>query len=127
MHWPATSKSSISCIKFDPVDSHSLFTSAYDCTLRQWSFTAGVSREVLSFEDILISGFDLPPQGNELWISDTGGGLTHMDLRQHKSKAKRYILGQHKIGSVSVNPVNPYALLTASNSRYLKSASLPTR
>lgn len=121
MHWPATSKSSISSIKFDPVDSHSVFTTAYDCTVRQWSFTSGASREVLSFGDsTLVSGLDIPPQGNELWVSDSLGGLTHLDLRQHKSKAKRYQLAQHKIGSISVNPVNTFALLTASNNRYLR-------
>jgi WD repeat-containing protein 76 len=25
LHWPATSRSSISCIKFDPIDSHSVW------------------------------------------------------------------------------------------------------
>ncbi|KZV86551.1 WD40 repeat-like protein [Exidia glandulosa HHB12029] len=120
MHWPATSKSSISSIKFDPIDAHSLFTTAYDCTVRQWSFTSGASREVISFGDTLVTGLDLPPQGNELWISDALGGLTHMDLRAHKSQATRYEIAQHKIGSISVNPTNPFALLTASNSRYLK-------
>lgn len=123
MHWPATSKSSISSIKFDPIDSHSLFTTAYDCTVRQWSFTSGASREVISFGNTLINGVDLPPQGNELWISDSLGGLTHMDLRAHKSQAKRYELAQHKIGSISVNPVNPFALLTASNNKFLKCVS----
>jgi hypothetical protein len=24
LHWPATSKSSISCVKFDPIDSHNV-------------------------------------------------------------------------------------------------------
>ncbi|EJD52938.1 WD40 repeat-like protein [Auricularia subglabra TFB-10046 SS5] len=120
-HWPATSKSSISSIRFHPRDAHSLFTTAYDCSVRQWSFTAGVSRELLAFEpSVLISGLDLLPEGNEMWVSDTLGGLTHMDLREHKSKAKRYELSQLKIGSISVNPVHTHALLTASNDRYLK-------
>ncbi|KAH7107553.1 WD40 repeat-like protein [Auriculariales sp. MPI-PUGE-AT-0066] len=119
-HWPPTSKSSISSIKFDPLDAHSLFTTAYDCTVRQWSFTSGMSRELLSLEDSLISCVDVVPTGNELWISDTDGGLTHMDVRQHKSQARRFQLSEQKIGSVSINPQQHNMLLTASNSRSLK-------
>jgi WD40 repeat protein len=119
-HWPATSKSSISSIKLDPIDSHSLFTAAYDCTVRQWSMTSGMSRELLSFDGTLISSLDTVPNGNELWISDTDGGVTHMDIRQHKSQARRFQLAEHKIGSISVNPVQPHMLLTASNNRTLK-------
>ncbi|THH08660.1 hypothetical protein EW146_g8923 [Bondarzewia mesenterica] len=100
-HWPATSQSSISCIKFDPIDSHSVYTSAYDCTIRSLSFTSGISREVFSTEDVLITSIDLPPAGHEMWISDAGGGVTHLDLRQDKSKARWYQLADQKIGCVS--------------------------
>ncbi|KAL4253869.1 WD repeat-containing DNA damage-binding protein [Abortiporus biennis] len=119
-HWPATSKSSISCIKFDPIDSHLVYTSSYDCTIRRLSFSSGISREVYSSEDTLISSFDMPPSGNEMWISDASGGVTHLDLRQDKTKARWYQLSDQKIGSVSVNPVNDHFILTASNSRVLK-------
>ncbi|KAA1471117.1 WD40 repeat-like protein [Dentipellis sp. KUC8613] len=120
MHWPATSKSSLSCIKFDPTDAHSLYTSSYDCTIRTLSLGSGMSREVFSTDDILISSIDLTPSGNEMWISDASGGVTHLDLRQDKSKARSYQLSADKIGSISVNQVNPSFLLTASNSRVLK-------
>ncbi|KAI0797707.1 WD40-repeat-containing domain protein [Abortiporus biennis] len=119
-HWPATSKSSISCIKFDPIDSHLVYTSSYDCTIRRLSFSSGISREVYSSEDTLISSFDMPPSGNEMWISDASGGVTHLDLRQDKTKARWYQLSDQKIGSVSVNPANDHFILTASNSRVLK-------
>ncbi|KAI0065378.1 WD40 repeat-like protein [Artomyces pyxidatus] len=119
-HWPATSKSSISCIKFDPLDAHSVYTSAYDCTIRSLSFTSGVSREVFSTDDVLVTSFDIPPASHEMWVSDTSGGLTHLDLREDKSRARWYQLSEQKIGCVSVNPVNPAFLVTASNSRSLK-------
>ncbi|TFY73737.1 hypothetical protein EWM64_g10275, partial [Hericium alpestre] len=119
-HWPATAKSSISSIRFDPLDAHTVYTSSYDCTVRSLSFTSGVSREIFSTDDVLISCVDLPPGGNEMWISDNGGGVTHLDLRQDRSKARWYQLSEQKIGSVSVNPREPHFLLTASNTRLLK-------
>ncbi|OCH95046.1 WD40 repeat-like protein [Obba rivulosa] len=120
VHWPATSKSSISTVKLDPVNAHSVYTSAYDCTIRSLSFESGISREIYSTEDALISSIDLPPDGNEMWISDALGGLTHLDLREEKSKARWYQVSDQKVGSVSVNPTNPHYLVTASNSRALR-------
>ncbi|KZT68200.1 WD40 repeat-like protein [Daedalea quercina L-15889] len=120
LHWPATSRSSISSIKFDPVDSHSVFTSSYDCTVRKLSFTSGISTELYSIDETLITCIDLPVTGNEIWIADAAGGLTHLDLREDKSKARQYQVSDHKIGSVSVNPVVPHYLVTASNNRVMK-------
>jgi hypothetical protein len=71
-------------------------------------------------DDTLINSFDIPPDSHEMWISDAAGGLTHLDMREDKSKAKWYQLSDQKIGSVSVNPLEPSFLLTASNSRVLK-------
>ncbi|EPQ58018.1 WD40 repeat-like protein [Gloeophyllum trabeum ATCC 11539] len=119
-HWPVTSKSSISTVKLDPIDSNNVFTSAYDCTIRKLDLTTGVSREIHSTEDVLISSIDLPPAGHEMWISDALGGISHLDLREHPSKARWYGLSDQKIGCVSINPVNPQYLLTASNSRALR-------
>lgn len=86
------------------------------------SFTSGQSTEVFSLEDTLISSFDFPPTGNELWVSDTEGGVSHVDLRVDKRhNARRWQLNEkEKIGCVSVNPVSPNVLLTASNDRKLK-------
>ncbi|KAG2157168.1 WD40-repeat-containing domain protein [Suillus clintonianus] len=119
-HWPASSKSSISSIKFDPVDAHSLFTTSYDGTIRRLSFVSGISQEIFSSDEHLITSIDLPVGGNEMWISDASGGLTHLDLREPKDKACWYGLSGAKIGTVSINPTSPHFLLTASNSRLLK-------
>ncbi|KAM6500479.1 WD40-repeat-containing domain protein [Amanita muscaria] len=119
IHWPATSKSSISSIKFDPVNAHNVYTSSYDQTIRFLSFTTGISQEVFS-SDVLIHSIDLDLSGHGMWISDSDGGVTHLDLRQHKSKAKRYIVDNKKIGCISINPTRPNFLLTASNERSLK-------
>ncbi|KAJ7940584.1 WD40-repeat-containing domain protein, partial [Mycena leptocephala] len=120
LHWPATSKSSISCVKIDPIDSHNIYTSSYDCTIRSLSFTSGVSREIFSIEDTLISSIDLTPTGHEMWISDALGGVWHRDLREDKQSTIRYGLSDQKIGCISINPTRPHFLLTASNNRSLK-------
>ncbi|KAI9507377.1 WD40 repeat-like protein [Russula earlei] len=120
VHWPATSKSSISCIKFDPIDAHSVYTSAYDSTVRSLSFTSGISREVFAMEQVLITSLDVPPASHEMWLSDAEGWLTHLDLREDKSKKRAYQLSEQKIGCVSVNPTNHAFILTSSNSRMLK-------
>ncbi|KIK57771.1 hypothetical protein GYMLUDRAFT_746592 [Collybiopsis luxurians FD-317 M1] len=120
VHWPATSKSSISSVKLDPIDSHTVYTSAYDCSIRALSFTTGISREIFTNDDTLISSIDVVPNGREMWISDAAGGVTHLDLREDKSKGKWYQLSEQKIGCVSVNPTRTNFLLTASNSREMR-------
>ncbi|KIJ44039.1 hypothetical protein M422DRAFT_168883, partial [Sphaerobolus stellatus SS14] len=119
-HWPASSKSSISCIKLDILDARKIYTSAYDCTLRSISFESGVSQEVFSLDGTLISSFDMLANGHEIWVSDVAGFLTHVDLREKKSAAVRYQLSDQKIGCVSVNPIRPEAILASSNNRTLK-------
>ncbi|KAJ8482107.1 hypothetical protein ONZ45_g15069 [Pleurotus djamor] len=120
LHWPATSKSSISCLKFNPTNSHSVYSASYDCTIRHLSFETEISTEVFSTEDGLISSFDLTPSGSEMWISDSLGGVTHVDLRLDKSKAQWYGLSDQKIGCLSLNPTQPNFMVTASNSRELR-------
>ncbi|KAF9218287.1 WD40 repeat-like protein [Gyrodon lividus] len=119
-HWPATSKSSISSVRIDPIDSHSLYTTSYDCTIRQFSFVSGISQQIFSSPDVLITSLDLNPSGHEMWISDASGGLTHLDLREGARQARWYGLSDQKIGSVSINPTSPHLILTASNNRLLK-------
>ncbi|KAG6334833.1 hypothetical protein ID866_4255, partial [Astraeus odoratus] len=101
-HWPATAKSSISCVKFDPIDSHSVFTTSYDCTVRRLSFVSSISQQVFSSDDILITSIDLPPSGHEMWISDASGALTHYDLREGEKSSRRYQLSDQKIGSPQI-------------------------
>jgi WD repeat-containing protein 76 len=84
-----------------------------------------MSKEVFALDDILISSFDVLPSGRELWISDAEGSLTHTDMRQRKSRARRYQLANTKVGCVSVNPAHPEALLVSSNNRSLTYASFP--
>lgn len=55
-----------------------------------------------------------------MWISDGIGGATHLDLREKKSKARRFGLSDNKIGCISINPSYPNLILTASNNRTLK-------
>ncbi|KAG8976938.1 hypothetical protein FRB90_009005, partial [Tulasnella sp. 427] len=124
VHWPRASKTSISAIKFDPSDAQKVITSSYDCTMRITSFETGASREIFHAPDTLISSFDMPTDsGNEIWISDVEGHLSHIDLRENVRKAgRRFEMNgtRHKIGCVSVNPVSSHFLVTASNDRTLK-------
>ncbi|KAJ3520849.1 hypothetical protein NMY22_g12562 [Coprinellus aureogranulatus] len=119
LHWPATPKSSISCVKLDPIDAHNIFTSSYDTTVRSLSFTTGQSREIFSTEN-LVNCIDVAPHGNELWISDSQGWVTHLDPREGKGKPRSYALSDNKVGSVSINPTRPHYIVTASNTRYIK-------
>ncbi|KZO95829.1 WD40 repeat-like protein [Calocera viscosa TUFC12733] len=120
-HWPATSKSSISCVKIDPLNAQCVYTTAYDCTLRHTSFESGVSREIFSLENTLLSTVDITPNGQEVWISDVQGGLTHLDIREPRHSAVRWSINEtQKIGCVSINPTSPHLLLTASNDRTIK-------
>ncbi|KZS99216.1 WD40 repeat-like protein [Sistotremastrum niveocremeum HHB9708] len=122
LHWPSTSRSSISSCKLDPLDSHSIYTTSYDGTVRKMSFESGISQEIFAFEDgALPSSADLTPSGNEMWISDSEGVVTHLDLREPASKTRRYgLTAGHKIGSVSINPIHTHSVLCASNDRSLR-------
>ena len=71
-------------------------------------------------DKVLITSMDLPPASHEMWLSDAEGWLTHLDLREDKSKRRSYQVSEQKIGCVSVNPTNPSFVLTASNNRSLK-------
>jgi len=71
-------------------------------------------------ENVLITSMDVPPASHELWLSDAEGWVTHLDLREDKSKRRAYQLSDQKIGCMSVNPTNPKFILTSSNNRVLK-------
>ncbi|KAG6898377.1 hypothetical protein C0992_009052 [Termitomyces sp. T32_za158] len=95
-----------------------VYTSSYDCSVRCLSFETSISRQVYANEDgTLISSIDLDPTGNEMWLSDSLGGVTHLDLRENESKTRWYGLSEQKIGCISLNPTRPHFLLTASNNR----------
>lgn len=82
---------------------------------------SGICKQIFSSGDVLINSIDFDPTGPIMWISDAAGGITHFDMRIDQSKAVWYGLSGEKVGSVSVNPTRPHFLLTASNSRALRS------
>lgn len=103
-----------------------VYTSSYDCTIRRTSFTSGISTELFALDDILISAFDFTKNGHELWISDTRGGVTHLDMREDRHEARRFQLSaKEKIGCVSLNPVDNWSLLASCNDRSLKYVRQP--
>ncbi|KAJ1309950.1 hypothetical protein OPQ81_006709 [Rhizoctonia solani] len=119
-HWPRTSKSSISSIRVNPRDAHNIITSSYDGTIRTTDFVSGVSKELAYTEDYLPSSVDVVPNGYELWMSDSGGGIQHLDMRVPSRSRRWQLTEKEKIGCVSVNPVAPHLLLTASNNRTMR-------
>lgn len=87
--------------------------------MRSISFESGISTEIFALEDTLISSFDISPDGYEIWISDAEGGITHKDVREAKSRARRYQLLEIKAGCISINPIRPEAILVSSNNKSL--------
>jgi len=81
-----------------------------------------VSTELFSLAGpgILINSFDISPSGDDMWVSDAKGGLTHVDQREGGRAARRQVNDKEKIGCVSVNRQQPHLLLTSSNDRMVK-------
>lgn len=116
------SKNSLSCMKVDPSDGRKLYTSSYDCTIRCLDLESQTSVEVYSIRDsdYLISNFDMPRDGHEIWATDKRGGLSHCDLREGGSR-RRYEVGEgKKLGGVSVNPAHPWLVCTAGNDQHVR-------
>ncbi|GAA5989135.1 hypothetical protein JCM10908_001175 [Rhodotorula pacifica] len=122
-NWKAHRTNSVSWLKFRPGQPGSLYSSAYDGTLRVTHFETGISEEVINgehwAEDTLIHSFDFDPTGNQLWASDNDGGLIWRDLRQPMTKAKRWEIDRYKVGCISINQANPDLAATAHLKRYM--------
>ncbi len=89
--------------------SSQLFSSSYDCSFRRFDLATHTSTELyaLTDEDHLINAFELTPTGQEAWLVDSGGALSHVDMREG-GKRRRWEIsgagsGQRKLGGVSVN------------------------
>ena len=87
-----------------------LYTSSYDCSLRNIDFASFKSTELFSFpdDDMLITHFDLVPGGKEAWIADKNGGVSHCDFREPKNvRRRRWVVQEEgraaKLGGLSVN------------------------
>jgi WD40 repeat protein len=86
-----------------------LFSSSYDCTLRHLDFSTLKSTELFSHtnEDMLITHFDLVPNGQEAWIADKNGGISHCDFREGHQERRRWVVQEEgraaKLGGLSVN------------------------
>jgi len=126
----AHARSSITCMKVDPVNGSGvgfplddgyfviadligsqLFSSSYDCSLRHLDFSTLLSTELYSLpdENMLVTHFDLVPSGQEAWIADKDGGINHCDFRERKGKVsrRRWVVQEEgraaKLGGLSVN------------------------
>lgn len=87
-----------------------LYSSCYDCTLRHLDFSTLTSTEIFSLPDpdMLVTHFDLTPNGQEAWVADKNGGISHCDFRIKGSEQRRRWVVQEegraaKLGGLSVN------------------------
>ena len=92
---------------------------------------------------MLVTHFDLPPSGQEAWITDKDGGINHCDFREGKGQRsrRRWIVQEEgraaKLGGMSINresscilsmrlklmdgsALMPYLLVTAGNDQNLR-------
>ncbi|WVQ67137.1 uncharacterized protein L199_005332 [Kwoniella botswanensis] len=122
----AHARSAITAMKVNPVNGTGLFTSSYDCSLRHLDFATLKSTELFAFQDenTLVTHFDLLPNGEEAWITDRYGGLTHCDFREGKNERRRFVVQDEgraaKLGGISVNPLMPHLIVTAGNDQHLR-------
>ncbi|PWY97537.1 hypothetical protein BCV70DRAFT_208486 [Testicularia cyperi] len=108
-------RSPVTCIKFDPVNHNSVFSSSYDATLRKLDLATGKSDEVWAGEeDVLLSIFDIlapsthpgayvdtpAPSLDErsVWIADHRGGLLHIDLREKTRRGANNVTRRWQTG-----------------------------
>lgn len=132
-------RSSLTCLRFDPIASDTLYSSSYDGSIRALSLADQVSRPVWQTDgNTLFSSFDiLAPTTHvsafastphpavderQIWLADHKGGLLHLDLREQKStgRARRWQVSDKKVGSLSVNPANPAVVATASLDQHVR-------
>ncbi|PWN54233.1 WD40 repeat-like protein [Violaceomyces palustris] len=137
----AHGRSPVTSLKFDPCKADSLFSACYDSTIRNFSLATGKSDEVWAGdEDVLLSVFDVlspsthpsaftdtpAPSLDErsIWVADHRGGLIHLDLREDKrirqQKSRRWQVCEKKIGAMSVNPLAPHCIATASLDQHVR-------
>lgn len=59
--------------------------------------------------DALFNQFDLTPDGNQVWLSDSDGGMNHLDMRESKYIRRRYVIAESlsaagkKVGGFGIN------------------------
>ncbi|KAH8921735.1 WD40 repeat-like protein [Atractiella rhizophila] len=96
-----------------------VLTGAYDCSIRQLNFETGVSQQIVDLDlgadeddvgERLVSSFDLTSNRQEIWVSDTRGGLSHRDLRENKFSTRRWRISNKKVGCVSLHSGGRYAV-----------------
>ncbi|KAL1412140.1 hypothetical protein Q8F55_003143 [Vanrija albida] len=121
----AHARNSITAMKVDPINGSSLYTSSYDCTLRKLDFATLTSTELFAFddEDMLITHFDLTPSGQDAWMTDKNGGISHCDFREGGER-RRWVVQDEgrggKLGGISVNPLMPHLICTAGNDQHVR-------
>lgn len=115
-----------------------LYSTSYDCSLRRLDFSTLQSTEMYAFEDEdnLINHFDLTPNGQEAWLADKNGGISHVDFRDNGER-RRWVVQDvgrgAKLGGLSVNrefcstqrtilmlAMMPHLIVTAGNDQHLR-------
>jgi len=94
-----------------PTQSPQLYTSSYDCSIRRFDLSTSTSTEIFASpdSDALFNHFDLTPDGNQIWLSDSDGGMNHLDMRESKNIRRRFVIAESlsaagkKVGGFAIN------------------------
>ncbi|RVX75602.1 hypothetical protein B0A52_00955 [Exophiala mesophila] len=102
-----------------------VYTAAYDSSIRATDLQKGVAVEVYGpedkEEDEPISGLDMSASDpNVVYFTTLNGSFGRYDLRQSPSTVELYQLSEKKIGGFSLNPVAPHYVATASLDRFMR-------
>lgn len=115
----------ISSMLVHPASSSAIHTASYDSTIRSFSFVSQVAIELYapldSSADQPICSLDMSPlDPNTLYFTTLHGSLLIHDTRTPTTDATTYALTEKKIGGMSLHPLAPHYLATASLDRTMR-------
>ncbi|KAL9625542.1 MAG: hypothetical protein Q9160_000253 [Pyrenula sp. 1 TL-2023] len=115
----------ISSMLVHPSSPTAIHTASYDSSIRSFSFSSQVATELYAppdpSEDAPVSSLDMSPlDPHTLYFTTLYGSLLVHDTRSPTSSATTYALTEKKIGGMSLHPLAPHYLATASLDRTMR-------
>lgn len=107
----------ITCSQYSPTDSNLLFTSSYDGSIRYLDLNQAKSIEAFVHNEYTYTHFDMGSTGQIIYFSTNEGPVGVKDIRQPITVFNGYNLHDRKVGCVSLNPIRPELMVTASLDR----------
>ncbi|GBC32820.2 WD repeat-containing protein [Rhizophagus irregularis DAOM 181602=DAOM 197198] len=107
----------ITCSQYSPTDSNLLFTSSYDGSIRYLDLNQAKSIETFVSNEYTYTHFDMDSTGQIIYFSTNEGTVGVKDIRQPITVFNGYDLHDKKVGCISLNPIRPELMVTASLDR----------